>query len=80
MSNTASKPVHEIRLNRVKLAIWQNQGQNGAYFSISVSRVFKKDDDWQRSDTLQANDLLALAKAADLADSWIREQPRNPAA
>ena len=80
MSNTTSKPVHEIRLNRVKLAIWQNQGQNGAYFSVSVSRVFKKDDDWQRSDTLQAGDLLALAKAADLADSWIREQPRTPAA
>jgi hypothetical protein len=72
------KPVQEIRVNHVKLAIWKNDTANGPFFSVTVTRVFKKDDKWERTPNLNGNDLLALAKAADTADSWIRQQVADP--
>ncbi len=35
----ANKPVQEIRLGRVKAAIWENQTENGPRHNITVSRI-----------------------------------------
>ena len=72
------KPTHEVRVNHVKLALWKNETANGPFFSVTVSRVFKKDDKWQRTANLNGSDMLALAKAADKADDWIRQQAVDP--
>jgi len=32
---SAKRPVHEIRLGRVKCAIWQNETQNGVRHAVT---------------------------------------------
>ena len=35
------RPVHEIRLGRIKAAIWANETQNGAMFNVTLCRLYR---------------------------------------
>jgi hypothetical protein len=75
MSN--NKPVHEIRLGRIRASLWQNAVGNGPAFSVTFSRLYKDETDgkWSSSDSFSRDDLLVLRKVADLAHTYISEQP-----
>lgn len=66
-------PVHVIRFGLVKVSIWQNQTKSGERHSISVVRLFRNGDVWQESTRFGRDDLPLLAKAVDLAHTWIFE-------
>ncbi len=71
---TPQRPVHEVRLGRVKAAIWANETEHGVRYGVTVSRVYKdRDGKWQTSDSFGRDELLVLAKVCDLAHSWICE-------
>jgi hypothetical protein len=67
------RPAHEIRLGRIKAAIWANQAENGTWYNVTVSRSYKDGDEWKSSSSFGRDELLTLAKIADLANSWICE-------
>lgn len=72
------RPVHEVRLGRVKAAIWANEGEHGVRYSVTVSRVYKdRQQRWQTTDSFGRDDLLVLAKVSDLAHTWISDQMRG---
>ena len=73
MSKTTEKnrPVHEIRLGRIKAAIWENDTQNGTRHNVTVSRLYKDGDAWKDSTSFGRDDLPLVAKVADQAHSWI---------
>lgn len=73
MSDKA-KPVHEIRLGNIKAAIWKNQNGNGTQFNATFRRLYKKDDEWKSTDSFGRDDMLPLAKVADLTHTWIFNQ------
>ena len=33
------KPIHEIRMGRIKAAIWQNETDNGIRYNVTVGRL-----------------------------------------
>lgn len=72
MSN--AKPIHEIRLGRIRASIWAQT--NGPAFSATFSRLYKDDGSgkWASSDSFSRDDLLVLGKVADLVHTWIHEQ------
>jgi hypothetical protein len=65
------RPVHEIRMGRVRAAIWENETQNGTRHNVTLSRLYKDGDDWRDSTSFGRDDLPLVAKVADLAHSWI---------
>ena len=69
--NNVNKPVHEIRLGSVRAAIWANQNQNGIRHSVTISRSYKDDTGWKRTNTYGRDDLPALEKVAELAQVWV---------
>ena len=69
--NTVNKPVHEIRLGSVRAAIWANPTQNGVRHSVTLSRSYKDDTGWKKTNTYGRDDLPALEKVAELAQVWI---------
>ena len=73
MSKTSEKnrPVHEVRLGRIKAAIWENDTQNGTRHNVTVSRLYKDGDAWKDSTSFGRDDLPLVAKVADLAHTWI---------
>ena len=40
------KPTHEIRLGRIKAAIWVNQTDNGIRHNTIISRLYKDESGW----------------------------------
>jgi hypothetical protein len=74
MATPREKPVHEIRLGAVKAALWKNDTDSGVRFNVTFSRLYKDGDDWKNSDSFGRDDLLLLAKVADLTHTWICEQ------
>ena len=62
-----NRPVHEIRLAQIRVSIWSNQGNgNRAWYSVSISRVYRDGDVWKDSTSFGRDDLPLVAKAAEM--------------
>lgn len=76
--SSANKPVHEIRMGRIKAAIWENETQNGIRHNVTVQRIYKDESqEWQSSDSFGRDDLPLLAKVVDQAHTWIYHHTTN---
>lgn len=67
-------PVHEVRFGAVKAVIWANPTRNGTMHNVTLSRVYKAEDQWRESGSIGRDDLLVAAKALDAAHSWIHHE------
>lgn len=76
MAQTKSKqkPVHEVRMGRIKAAIWENETQNGTRHNVTVSRLYRDDDGWKDSTSFGRDDLPLVSKVLDQAHTWIYSQ------
>lgn len=72
-----NKPVQEIRLGRIKAAIWENSTPNGPRHNVTFVRIYKDGDQWKTSDSFGRDDLPLVMKLADLAHSWIYESAQD---
>jgi hypothetical protein len=61
-------------LAAVKAAIWENTVGENTRHSVSFCRLYKDGDQWKTTESFGRDDLLLLAKVADLAHTWICEQ------
>lgn len=76
------KPAHEFRLGQVRATIWANRSENqDIWFNVRISRRYKDGDLWRESDSFLRDQLPLVAKAADMAYSWIwrRQMERDKA-
>ena len=72
----SNKPVHEVRLGRIRAAIWLNDTENGPRYNVQISRLYKdQKDKWKDSASFGREDLPLVGKVADLAMVWIYENP-----
>ena len=76
---TPQKPVAEVRIGAVKASIWQNDTQAGIRHNATFSRLYKDGDDWKSTGSFGREDLLVLAKVADLTHTRIHELHREEA-
>jgi hypothetical protein len=73
----AKRPVHEIRMGRVRAAIWENNSQNGTRHNVTFSRLYRDGDQWKDSSSFGRDDLPLLAKVADQVHTWIYQQSQS---
>ena len=75
---SSKKPVHEVRLGRIKAAIWENDTENGSRHNVTISRLYKdEDDNWRDSGSFGREDLPLVAKVTDMAHTWIFMQKQE---
>ena len=74
-AKSENRPVHEIRMGRIRAAIWENETQNGTRHNVTFSRLYKDGDQWKDSFSFGRDDLPLLAKVSDLAHTWIFDSP-----
>lgn len=76
MNTESKKPAHEVRIGSIKAAIWENASPNGNRYSVTLTRIYKKEGEtsWNTSSSLGREDLLVAAKVLDLAHTWTYEQ------
>lgn len=72
-----ARPINEVRLGRIKAAIWKADTQVGIRYNVTFARIFKDGDQWKSSDSFGRDDLPLLAKVADMAHTWIFEQGQS---
>lgn len=62
-----NKPETVFKFGNIRAAVWKNQAEKGSFFSVTLERIYKKDDEWCYTSQLRKNDLpkavLALNKA-----------------
>ncbi|MCI0457458.1 MAG: hypothetical protein L0Z62_10855 [Gemmataceae bacterium] len=73
------RPAHEVRLGRIKATIWSNTSETGTWYNVTLSRTYREGDEWKSSASFGRDDLLVVAKVADLAHSWICQQLQGQA-
>ena len=71
---TKNKPVAKFRVGFVTAAVWKNDGTNGDFYNVTVSRSYKDGDDYKVTDSLGHGDLLNAAKALTRAEEYIAAQ------
>jgi hypothetical protein len=71
--NAKPRPVAEIRFGNIRAAIWRNDAKNGTWFNATFERSYREEDQIRSSQTFGRDDLLALAKVADLTHTRIFE-------
>jgi len=67
----AHKPAHEVRMGRIRAAIWENETANGTRHNVTISRLYKDGDEWKDSTSFGRDDLPLVEKVASLAHAWI---------
>src|SRR6478609_8006200 len=72
-SSDRKRPVHEIRIGRIRAAIWMNETENGVRHNVTISRLYRDEQQgqWKDSTSFGRDDLPLVAKVADQAHSWI---------
>jgi hypothetical protein len=71
-------PIETLRVRNIEAAIWKNTGEQGEFYSVTLTRSYKDEHgDWQRSSSFGQEDLLKVAKLADLAHTRIVELTQN---
>jgi hypothetical protein len=75
---TKTKPTSELRIGKIKAAIWGNETENGIRYSVTFSRLYKDGDSWKRSESFGREDLLVLAKIANEVHSVLYRQLPEP--
>ena len=69
-----TKPVNEVRIGKIKAAIWRNSVENGVRYNTTFSRIYKDGDKWKSSDSFGRDDLPLVEKVAARAHAWIFDQ------
>lgn len=75
----AKKSAHEIRIGRIKAVIWENVTSAGIRHNVQIQRLYRPEgwEEWKTSDSFGRDDLLLVAKVADMAHTWVYEQPKS---
>ena len=70
------KPITEVRIGRVKATVWRNGTDEQPRHNVTFSRLYKDEaGEWKSTQSFGRNDLLVLAKVADLVHTRILQIP-----
>ena len=69
MTTTNNQPIRKIRYGRITAAIWRNATEEGAFYSVTLSRTYRDTSgELQNSTSFSGADLLVAAQI--LQDSF----------
>jgi hypothetical protein len=77
----SKKPIHEVRMGRIKAAIWENETENGNRYNVTITRLYKNgDDEWKDSTSFGRDDLPLVEKVCHMTHLWIFSRAQGGAA
>jgi hypothetical protein len=68
-----TKPVKVFRLRGVKVAVFENKGEQGSFFKTAVQRIYKDGEEWKTTTNLGRDDLPVARMLMERAWEWILE-------
>ena len=71
---STQQPMAKVKAGAVVGTIWQNEGQNGPFYTITFSRSYKdREGNWQRTTNLRHKDMPDVQTVAGLVTEKIAE-------
>lgn len=80
MANEKAKPVKELRMGKIKAAIWANDTEYGVRHNVTFTRLYKTDKGWESTASFGRDDLPLLVKVANQAHDWLFSEATAPTA
>jgi hypothetical protein len=76
-----TSPAIKFRDGNLQVVIWRNKSTEGkTYYTANPQRSYRQGDDtWKETDSLNGDDLLAMAELLREAYRWIRDQKKADA-
>ena len=75
-----NQPIETLRDGRLKATLWENQGENGSYHTVTLAKVYEgKDGQLQETSSFSAGELLRVAELARESHGLIRDLRRDHA-
>lgn len=76
--NEPRRPEETLREGSLKAAIWRNEGEKGAYHSVTVARTYKdRDGQLQDTQSFRAKDMLGLSELARQTHHNVQDRDRE---
>ncbi|MCA9166395.1 MAG: hypothetical protein KDB23_01945 [Planctomycetales bacterium] len=77
----ANEPIERFPVGGgVRVSIWENESKyNGSWYRIAITRGYRDGDEYKDTTSFRRDDLLYVAKAAEMAFDWCLKQQRNAA-
>ena len=73
-----AKPLATFRHRKISAAVFENTGEKGTYFSVSVRKRYKPDEgDWQTTNSFQRDELPVLMELVRQAYAFILDKERG---
>ena len=73
-AETKNGPFGKISVGLINASIWKNTTDKGTFYNVTFENRYRDSEgNWKSGHSYAAGDLLAVAKAADLAHSKIIE-------
>ena len=72
-----SAPSYTSYSGKIRACVWESQEANGIRHKVLISRLFKKNDSWQRGRTFYADELAMVVEAVSKAQQWIQARHRQ---
>ena len=67
-------PVAKVRVGLISASIWENPTEKGNFYNVTFERRYRDTEgNWKSTHSYGLDDLLVLAKVADLAHTKIVE-------
>ena len=74
-ANQPMRPIGQTRLGNINVAIWENEGKNGSWNTLTVSRSYRAPDGQMRStQSLRVSDLLVASRALEKTFDRLQEK------
>lgn len=74
-SAQSKQPVERVRDSGITASIWENEGQNGPYHNVTLSRSYKDaDGQYQNTDSFRKKDLPILMEVTREAYARMRDR------
>lgn len=71
-------PAHIVRLGRVQALVFENDGADGVWYSVTLSRLYHDQDGGVKTaQSLGRDDLLVAGEVLRQAYLWVARQPRS---
>ena len=73
-AETKNPPVDKVRVGLISASIWENPTEKGNFYNVTFERRYRDTEgNWKSTHSYGLDDLLVLAKIADLAHTKIVE-------
>jgi hypothetical protein len=57
MATSDNKPIRTFRLRGVKVAVFENKTEQGAYYKTALQRIYREGEEWKTTTSLGRDDL-----------------------